>query len=75
MAKSKREMLFVLTAHAHRHVWAPCDVTAADLKADPDVTPEENGAVHCLHTYGMACAPRAVLDQFHKHVTRTAVAK
>jgi hypothetical protein len=66
-----REMLFVLTAQGHRHVWAPCDVTQADREFDPDVTEEENAAVHCLKIWGMACAPYPVRDQHNKLVTRS----
>lgn len=70
MRNHKREMLFCLNGHAHRHVWAPCDVSATELKADPDISPEEKGAYYCLHTYGMACSPSAVRDQYTRLVTR-----
>jgi hypothetical protein len=54
MAKPKsREMLFVLTAHAHRHVWAPCDVTAEDIAHDPRHYPRRRTAP-CT-----ACRPTA----------------
>lgn len=68
--KRRTEMLFCLTNQAHRHVWVPAEVTAEDQAHDPDVTAEENGAVVCLRTYGMTCAPTAVRDQFHGLVTR-----
>jgi hypothetical protein len=71
MAKPKTpEMLYCLTAHGHRHVWAPVNITEAELAADPDLTPEEVGMVHCFQTYGVSCGARAVRDQAGKLVKR-----
>lgn len=67
-----QEMLFCLNNLAHRHVWAPCTVSAQDRIDDPDTSAEEMGAVSCLNTYGYTCSPSAVLDQFGKTVTRKA---
>jgi hypothetical protein len=70
MQPTTTEMLFCLCNHSHVHVWAPCVVSPEDLAVDPETTPEEVGAVHCLRTYGMASGPVAVRDQHGKLVRR-----
>lgn len=69
-ASEATELLVCLEGRGHQHVWAPCTVTAEDLAADPETTPEETAIVHCLRTYGMYCKPFIVRDQCGKRVSR-----